>query len=184
MAYKDKVLINPVTGQNIKFIQTRNDTNGLLLEMETTYKAGSQIPLEHYHPHQHEDFKVLDGEIYVKLDGELRVLKTGDTLHIPANSVHAMWNPGATKAVVNWQVRPALDTEYMLETTWGLAADGKVNKKGMPHILQVALTLRKFSETFRSVKPSYTVQKVVFAILTPVAYLLGYRPVYKKYIDN
>ncbi|WP_205780557.1 hypothetical protein [Mucilaginibacter limnophilus] len=72
----------------------------------------------------------------------------------------------------------------MFETTWGLAADGKVNKNGMPNILQVALTLSKYSDIFRTVKPSYVTQKIVFGILSPIAYLLGYRATYKKYIDN
>lgn len=184
MAYKGKILINPITGQNLKFLQTAKDTDGQLLEMESTFKAGSQQPIEHYHPYQNEDFKVLEGELLVKLGNELRTIKAGDTLHIPANQPHAMWNASNANAVVNWQVRPAMDTEYMFETTWGLAADGKVNKKGMPNILQVALTLRKFSGIFRTVKPSYNAQKFVFGILSPIAYLLGYRATYKKYIDN
>ncbi|WP_205780556.1 cupin domain-containing protein [Mucilaginibacter limnophilus] len=111
MACKGKLLINPVTGQNIKFIQTTKDTSGQLLEMESTFKAGSQQPIEHYHPYQHEDFKVLEGELQVKIGSERRTLRSGDSLHIPANQPHAMWNVSTAKAVVNWQVRPAMDTE-------------------------------------------------------------------------
>jgi quercetin dioxygenase-like cupin family protein len=132
MAVKGKVLNNPVTGQSIKFIQTSADTHGELLEVETVYNAKSTEPVEHYHPYQTEDFVILEGEVRVKLNGEINTLKAGDTLHIPANTTHAMWNSGTKKAVVNWQIRPAMNTEYMFETTWGLAADGKVNKKGMP----------------------------------------------------
>jgi hypothetical protein len=36
----------------------------------------------------------------------------------------------------------------LLETTAGLASDGKVNKKGMPGILQVALMANKYSKGF------------------------------------
>ncbi|RYZ96744.1 MAG: cupin domain-containing protein [Sphingobacteriaceae bacterium] len=182
MAYKGKALVNPVTGQSIKFLQTRSDTGGQLLEMETTYNARSTEPLAHYHPYQDEDFKVLDGEVRVKLNGEIITLKAGYTLNIPANQTHAMWNDSDKKAVVNWQVRPAMNTEYLFETTWGLAADGKVNKKGMPNILQLALTINKYSDVFRTIKPPLVVQKIMFGVLTPVAYLLGYRPTYKKYI--
>ncbi|RYZ99180.1 MAG: cupin domain-containing protein [Sphingobacteriaceae bacterium] len=183
MAFKGKTLHNPVSGQTITFIQTGKDTNGKLLEMETVYRSRSVIPAEHYHPFQDEYFTVIEGEVRVKLDGKTSMLRTGDTLHIPANMRHAMWNPGSSKAVVNWQVRPALTTEYLFETTWGLAADGKVNKNGMPNMLQLALTVSKFSDVFRVIKPPVIIQKVLFGLITPVAYLLGYRPTYNRYLN-
>ncbi|RCH53827.1 cupin domain-containing protein [Mucilaginibacter hurinus] len=182
MAYKGKILNNPVTGQSIKFLQTNSDTCGQLLEIETTYSASSTEPPAHVHPYQDEYFTVLDGELRVKLGGELIALRAGDALYIPANQPHAMWNDSAEKTVVNWQVRPAMTTEYLFETTWGLAADGKVNKRGMPNLLQAAITVNKYSDVFRFVKPPFRVQKFCFYLLTPVAYLFGYRATYKKYI--
>jgi hypothetical protein len=65
----------------------------------------------------------------------------------------------------------------------GIAADGKLNKKGMPPILQVALMAKKFSAEFRLVKPPYVVQKILFGMLSPFARILGYRAIYKKYLD-
>ncbi|RYD88195.1 MAG: cupin domain-containing protein, partial [Sphingobacteriales bacterium] len=112
MAYKGKIITNPITGQSIKFIQTNGDTGGALLEMETTYNVRSLEPIEHYHPYQDEDFVVLEGEVRVKVNGEVLTLEAGTTLHIPAYQSHALWNDGNTKAVVNWQVRPAMTTEY------------------------------------------------------------------------
>ena len=85
MAYPSKVLSNPITGQSIKFIQTIRDTQGLLLEMESTYQPHSTEPMPHFHPQQEEHFKVLAGSISVRLNGELKVLHAGDTLNIPAN---------------------------------------------------------------------------------------------------
>jgi quercetin dioxygenase-like cupin family protein len=184
MAIKDKILTNPVTGQSIRFLRTANDTRGELLEMETVYHAGSTEPAPHYHPCQKEDFKVLEGELTVKLNGQLRVLKQGDILHIPANMVHSMWNAGSLAARVNWQVRPAMDTEFLLETTFGLASDGLVNKHGIPPILQAAPILLKYSKVFRLAKPPHFIQQIVFNILRPVAWLGGKRPGYEKYIDK
>jgi hypothetical protein len=151
--------------------------------METTYRGHSREPVAHYHPSQDEDFKVLRGEVAVRLDGALKTLRTGDTLHIPRGTVHAMWNRSDREAVVNWQVRPALDTENFFEVTTGLAMDGKTKSNGMPRLLQVALTIKKYHHLFRMAKPSYPVQKIVFTLLSPVAYLLGYRATYSKYID-
>ena len=181
MAYKNKIITNSVTGQDFKFLQTSEDTGGALLEMESTYHSQSKEPPPHYHPYQEEDFTVIEGELTVRIDGKLRKLTAGDSLHIRKNQVHCMWNASDRKTTVNWQTRPALDTEYLLETITGLARDGKTNKDGRPNILQVALMTSKYSDSFRLAKPPYTLQKLVFGLLTPVAYLAGYRPSYRKY---
>lgn len=183
MAYKNKVLQNPHTGQSITFLQTAKDTDGALLEMESTWRGNSQEPMGHYHPLQDEDFTVLQGELTVKLNGETKILNAGDTLHIPRRTVHAMWNAGTHEARANWKVLPALDTENLFETTTGLAIDGKTNDKGVPNLWQVALTIGKYDHVFRMTKPPFAVQKILFGLLTPVAYMLGYRPTYRRYLD-
>jgi quercetin dioxygenase-like cupin family protein len=183
MAIKGKVISNTKTKQSIKFIHTGKDTNGQLLEMESVYLANSQEPAPHYHPIQEEDFQVLQGELTVTIKDRLMVLKEGDTLHIPPGTSHAMWNNSNLITVINWQVRPALNTEHLLETISGLANDGKTNEQGRPGILQVAATANHFANVFRLSNPPYIVQKVLFSILAPVAYLLGYRATYRKYID-
>lgn len=183
MAYKNKIVRNPVTGQAIRFIQTSIDTDGELLEMESSFAPGSLEPVPHFHPKQHETFTVLEGNILVRMNGRINLLKKGEQLEIPANTVHSMWNAAATKAVVNWKVQPALSTEYFLETGMGLAAEGKVNAKGLPLLLQTALLVTFYNKVFRLAKPSYLVQKMVFGMLSPVAKLAGYKAVYKEYID-
>ena len=183
MAYKNKTIFNPKTQTAIAFMQTTNDTGGQLLEMEHTYNGHSKEPAPHYHPNQEEDFTVLSGELSVRIDGHVRVLKQGEQIHIPKNTVHSMWNNSPENTVVNWKVRPAMETEYFLETTAGLANDGKTNGSGMPRLLQVALLVSKFKNVFRLAKPPFPVQLVLFGILTPFAYLAGYRPTYKKYLD-
>lgn len=183
MAYKNQIIYNPRTKQDIKFLQTGRETGGLLLEMESTYNAHSVEPGEHYHPYQVEDFTVLSGELTVRMDGKLIILNQGDTLHIPPKKIHAMWNNSDNKTVVNWKVKPAMNTENLLETVTGLAIEGKTNSNGVPNILQASLILNKYSGEFRLSSPSYLVQQIFFKILTPVAYLFGYRPTYKKYTE-
>ena len=183
MAFKNKQISNPKTGQDIKFLQTAKDTDGKILEMEATYNSHSKEPAAHYHPFQVEDFTVLSGQLTVRMDEHLKVLKQGDTLHIPINKVHSMWNDTDEKTIVNWKIQPAMDTDNLLETATGLAIDGKTNNDGMPNILQVALMANKYSDVFRLASPPFAVQKILFIILTPFSYLFGYRPTYKKYLD-
>jgi quercetin dioxygenase-like cupin family protein len=170
MAYQGKSIRNTKTGQEIKFLQTSADTNGQLLEMESVYPAASLEPPAHYHPHQEEDFTVEEGELSVRINGSVKLLKKGDKIHIPVNTIHSMWNATDNKTIVNWKVCPSLNTD-------------KTDESGRPPILQVALLAKKYSNVFRLTKPPFALQTIVFGLLTPFAYLKGYRPDYKKYFS-
>lgn len=183
MAFKNKIICNKKTGQDIRFLQTAKDTNNLLLEIESTYNRRNNEPPAHYHPRQEEDFLVLAGELTVKMDGQTNIYKQGDSFHIPKYKVHAMWNNSDHKTIVNWKVMPAMNTENLFETLAGLANEDKTNADGRPGILQLALTANKYSAVFRLSKPPFAIQKLLFSLLSPVAYTFGYRPSYKKYID-
>src|SRR5690349_14076791 len=104
MAYKGKIIRNAKTGQEIKFLQTNADTNGQLLGMGSVFNSNSVELPPHYHPVQEEFFIVEKGEINVRINGGIKVLKEGDKLHGPANTIHSMWNATSDKAVVNWKV--------------------------------------------------------------------------------
>lgn len=124
MAFAGKVLKNRVTGQDIIFLKTSKNTGGRLLEMVAIYAPHSREPLAHYHPAQDEDFIVMEGVLSVKMNGVPRLYKAGEQFHVPQGTVHSMWNASASQTVINWQVRPAMNTEYLLETTTGLVNDG------------------------------------------------------------
>jgi quercetin dioxygenase-like cupin family protein len=183
MAFRNKQIRNPKTGQSITFHQTAQETDGKVLEMEATFNSHSKEPLSHYHPFQVEDFTVLSGQLSVRMDGQRKVLKQGDALHIPSNKVHSMWNDTDAKTIVNWKVQPAMDTENLFEIAAGLAVDGKTNDKGMPNIFQAALMANTYADVYRLSMPPFAVQKVLFIILTPFSYLFGYKPTYSKYLD-
>lgn len=183
MAHKHKTIVNPMNGQTITFLQTAADTHGRLLEMRASYQAASQEPPLHYHPFQAEDFVIESGEMNVKINGSARVYKAGETLHIPANTPHAMWNAGPETAQINWKVRPALNMENFFEQVTGLVADGKTNARGRPPFLQTAMLANRFSNVFRMVKPPFLLQKIVFWAVFPIAYLIGYKSFYKKYSE-
>ena len=183
MAYRNKIIINPTTGQTIKFLQTAADTQGKFVEMESSLSPGSKEPPAHYHPHQDENFTVLTGELTVRTNGKLKVYGAGESLRIPRNTIHSMWNQANAVTVVHWHVSPAMNTENFLETTMGLASEGKTNKDGMPNILQVSLIANKYDNVFRLSRPPFILQKITFSILTPFAYLFGYKPFYPKYLN-
>jgi hypothetical protein len=151
--------------------------------MESIYETNSARPAAHYHPRQEERFLVLEGELMVRVDDVEKILKQGDHLHIARNVVHCMWNQSGRRTVVSWKVMPALNTEYLLETAAGLAQDGLTDKSGRPAILQVAVMMNRFSNVFRLANPPFFIQKIIFGLLTPIAYLSGYRPTYPHHLD-
>ncbi|MES1222949.1 MAG: cupin domain-containing protein [Bacteroidota bacterium] len=181
MAYRNKILKNP--GMTIRFLQTANDTNGELLEMESTYYSNSGEPPVHYHPFQTEYFSVLSGEITVRINNEVRIMKEGESFVLEPGIQHSMWNKSGDTTVLNWKVMPAMNTETLFEILNGLQKDGRPLRKGIRGLLQISLTANKFSAVFRLAKPPFFIQKIIYSILTPFAWLAGYRAVYKEYID-
>lgn len=183
MAYKGKRIFNPVNKQTIEFITTSKDSNGKHLEIISTWLPQSLKPAPHYHPYQDEVFTVIKGELTVMLRGRAYTLREGENLHIPPATVHSMWNESGEEVVVNWKIFPAMNTEYLLETGVGLAADGKTGRKRISGLLQVALLAKKFRKEFRLKKPSYLLQTILFSLLAPFALLSGKRAIYPEYID-
>lgn len=183
MAYRNKEISNPISGQRIRFLQTREDTDGRLLEMESHFAPNSVEPVPHYHPFQDEFFVVEEGSISIRVNRQVKVLNKGEQFHIPAKTVHSTWNHSGKNAMVNWKVQPAMETEYFLETGMGLATEGKVNEKGMPALLQSILLLQRYKKVYRLARPPYFIQKILTTVLAPIAKIKGYRSGYQHYVD-
>ncbi|GGD97693.1 cupin domain-containing protein [Paenibacillus nasutitermitis] len=175
MAHSGEELIDPIRNQRIVFRRTAKDTNGELVEVEAYYQPTSVAPPAHLHPQQEERFEVLSGNITVRLNGREYIYCAGETFCIPAGVEHAMWNGSETETHLLWQTRPALHTDNFFEIMWGLAQEGKTNKAGVPHILQLAVIMQKYRQEFRLIKPPLIIQKIVFALLAPLGRLCGYR---------
>ncbi len=180
MAHAGDELLGP-TSRRLVFRRTAADTNGELVEVDVFYKPGGNLPPVHYHPSQEERFEVVSGEMLTHVDGVERTYGAGETFVLPPDSRHSMHNAGSEEAHVIWQTRPALKTEALFETMWGLARDGKINPKGVPNLLRVAVLMREYQDEFRLAQPPFAIQKPLFGLLAPIGNLLGYRGRYPEY---
>ena len=124
MATRGQTLVNTRSKQIIEFLTTANDSNGDLLEMVSAWQPNAPEPPEHYHPFQKEYFKVYEGELTVKQNGEITVYKESEMFEIDKGVVHAVWNASDKTAKVYWKVKPALKTENMLEVRAKLSQSG------------------------------------------------------------
>ncbi len=100
------------------------------LEVEAAYEPGSAAPPPHFHPAQAEHFEVLAGSITTLVDGTERVLGAGDTIDIPAGTVHQMWNAGEEPARMLWRTMPAGRTLEWFEALDAFQRDGDGAKFG------------------------------------------------------
>jgi hypothetical protein len=76
-----------------------------------------------------------------------------------------------------------MKTEVFFETIWGLAQDGKANRGGVARLLHMIVIGQEYRDVFRLAKPPDIIQRILFAILTPIGKLAGYRGSYPKYSD-
>lgn len=70
---------------------------------ETSIMVATRQPHYHSKPHSHDSEQlnyVLDGELYVFVDGDGFLAKKGDVFRIPRNAIHWSWVQGTTPCVL------------------------------------------------------------------------------------
>ena len=98
------------------------------------------------------EFLILEGEMCVRMNGKVTTFKEGDSIDIPKNTIHSMWNNSDNEAVVRWHVKPALKTEYFLETLIELSNNNKTNNEGKPSLWKSVQLAFKYRNEFRLAK--------------------------------
>jgi quercetin dioxygenase-like cupin family protein len=182
MAKAGDTLESPLSGARIVFLKTARDTSGELLQLDDVMKGGGRVPIEHVHPHMEERFEILSGTARLSMRGQERDVGAGETIVVPAGTPHVWWNAGEEEAHLILEFRPALRTETLFETVFGLAQDGKVNSKnGLPNPLQLAVIVREYEDEIYLARPPLFVQRVLFGLLAPIGKLLGYKARYPEY---
>lgn len=172
-------IVNPVTGERLVFELTSHDTDGRLTRFETFVEPGGAVAAAHVHPYQSETFTVLEGTLGMKRGRETLELGTGETAYVDPGVRHKFWNAGDDTLRFRAEVRPSLEFESLIETMFGLATDGKTNRKGMPGPLRLAVIANHHFDVVRLPLIPHVLQK---AALVPGALLgraFGYRPTYE-----
>lgn len=183
---------NPQAGVHATILKTQVETQGMGFQVEYAYRphSGQDLPA-HYHMWWDETFEVLAGTCTYVLEGVEHTAKAGDRFVLPAKKSHIHpWNTGSEELrVIQTDTfeyasdEAVIDTLNTITTQYGLAKDGKVGKDGKPNALQLAVsmqTLHKHGGYLAGMPPA--VQKAIFGVLGGLAYALGYRPSYPKYL--
>jgi hypothetical protein len=142
-------------------------------------RPGGVVAAAHLHPFQSERFEVVSGRLGMKLGRKKIEAGPEDVVVVEPGTSHKFWNAGDEELHFVTVVRPALQFERLLETMFGLAADGKTNRKGMPNPLRLAVIAKAHFDDVRLPFPPSSLQRLGLAVGAPLGRLLGYEPTYQ-----
>src|SRR6185295_13901172 len=179
MAHTGDIIENPMIGDRIVFLKTSKETNGELLQYDDFLKVDGRGPIEHFHIRQEERLEVMKGVACVLVNGQEQRLNLGDSVTIAPGTPHRWWNCGDVELQLRTAFRPAYNLERFFELIFGLARDGKTDETGSPTFLQIAVMSTAYGIYLP--QPPLFLQKLLFAVLGPIAKLRGYRAWYPKY---
>ena len=182
---------NPVAGQRALFVKLPAETGGHYFEMEYICQpfTGKYAIPAHYHPACTERFEILSGKARYMLAKEEKSGAAGETVLFPPGIVHIHpWSDSNEELYVrmvseaNPPDRIGLNANINTGiTNFGLARDGKVDKNGLPGILQQAVCGIKNIPGAVPAGMSPGTAKVVIGLLALVGSALGYRATYPQY---
>lgn len=174
MAKSGSETLNPRTGQRTVFLQTAADTGGKLLRMETFHPAQSPPEPEHVHPYQESRCEIVTGSLHFSIASKEQLVRAGETVVIPPNVPHYFWSGSDEESHAVQEFRPALNIEDFFDTYFALARAGKLNQKGLPNPLLMAVLMGEYGNAIRVTQPPRFVQLVIMGF-APIGRLLGYR---------
>jgi len=172
MAHEGQQISNPRTGQKMTFVELREDL--LRIDGINPNNSAEREPA-HVHPNQESGAEVVSGNLVFEVDGKRRDVGPGESISIPPNTPHRFWNEGAEDAHSIQFFKPALDIASFFETFFALAQQGKLDAKGMPRPLQLAVMVPEFGDEIRPLSPPWPVLRGLTAILAPIGRARGYR---------
>jgi quercetin dioxygenase-like cupin family protein len=145
-----RVIVNPLSGEQIVIRRTAAQTGGSVLDWELTLAPGGKVPSSHAHPAQEEVFTVLEGTMRFRVGWRRMTAAGGDVVRVPAGKVHHFANAGPGPARVAVESRPALAMEDLLETAAALAQEQHAAGRTLPRMFELALFMTDFEPELRA----------------------------------
>jgi quercetin dioxygenase-like cupin family protein len=145
-----RVIVNPLSGEQIVIRRTALQTDGAVLDWELTLAPGGKVPSSHAHPGQEEVFTMLAGTMRFRVGWRRLTASAGDVVRVPPGTVHHFANAGTEPARVAVESRPALAMEELLETAAALAQEQHEAGRPLPRPLELALFMADFEREVRA----------------------------------
>lgn len=173
----EEILENPVTGESMRVLESTAET----FKAQYSLRPHGEIPGEHFHPQKEQRISVLSGEMHLRIDGEHRIVRAGETSSIAVGARHFQWNPCDSEAVVIEEIRPAGRIHDFFRVLFGLARDGRTDGNGRPALFLAAAVFSEFKD---SIRPAPFGLRLLFGVLGPIALALGHRRQIERYLHE
>ena len=181
---RGQVLENPATGERVVILTDPESHPERVLVAHLIVAPGGRVATEHFHPTLTERFHVIRGQVGFLIDGEERVLGAGDHATVEPNVPHDWWQVGAEPAEVVVEVAPGDAFVEMVGTLFGLARDGKVNRRGLPGLLQLAVTANTYRDVMVITSPPPWIQRPLFLLFASIGHTTGVKAAYPQYLTS
>jgi len=182
---------NPKQGQRVRFLTLPGETGGRGFTLEYVYRpfTGETAVPAHIHTTATETFDILSGEAKYRIGNKEGSARKGDRIVMPASVAHVYpWSVSAEELHVRQTTEleqpdsaGLLASLQALVTLFGLATAGKVNDKGLPNLLQLAVLIRSTMPATYIAGIPITVQRMLFGALARLGQAVGYRTAYPTY---
>ena len=182
LSRRGQTFANPVTGERAVVLTDPETHPDRTLVAHLFVSPGGRVAAPHVHPGATERFHVLRGRVGFEVGGRRRELEAGQFCEVPPGTSHDWWQIGDEEAQVLVEVAPGDRFVRLVATTFGLARDGHVDSRGLPHLLQAAVSLTAYRDTVVFSTPPPRVQRLLFGFLAPIGRLVGKQPVYPEYL--
>jgi len=170
---QDRILNFAAIGMWWEITKSTADTGGERFEAINVVAPGFAGPPLHIHPHAEESYQIQTGILDVCLGGEWRQLGPGQSVTVPAGTVHTLRNPHAVEVRLINVHKPALAFERFFRRFHALVAGGKLKlpPKDFGSLVLVSMLFVDHEQEIKSAKPPHTVMRV----LALIGRSLGYR---------
>ena len=119
MTPADRTINDPLTGQQLSFIEIAGETDGRSLRAEVRLAPGGFVP-RHLHIRQDERIEIRAGSIRYRTRGVDRIMRPGDSAAVPRRRIHRVANAGSGEAVFILDVRPARHIEQTMRSMFAM----------------------------------------------------------------
>ncbi len=181
---RGEVTENPVTGERVLILTDPFEHPDKVLTALLLVTPGGRVAVKHRHPTLTERFHVIRGQVGFLIGEEEHLLGPGDTAEVPPNTMHDWWQVGEETAEVVVEVSPGDRFVQLVGSIFGLARDGKVDRKGVPKPLQLAVSATAFRDVMVVASPPVWLQNALFGILAPIGRARGLEPYYEDYLHS
>jgi quercetin dioxygenase-like cupin family protein len=161
------------------FIFTHMDERADELEFDVFLERGGMLTgtgRQHFHPYSDEEFIVQSGALRLMADGQWMMLGPGESFTVPRGMPHLFRNGHDGETLFTTKFRPAHDfLRFFLNMSMNTANHPEwYDEKGEPPLVLQAMALHAFYGHGYGAGIPVWFQKLLFAVLTPIARIQGY----------